>query len=104
MQQKWLYFARIIASRGLVRESGVLWGLSEFTLGPMGGFWVVLLWRAALETKCESLVWALLLLHNMRSLPGNGTAFPETNVECAALGGLASNKGSETSSYALSNV
>ena len=67
MQQKWLYFARIIASRGLVGETGVLWGLSEFTLGPMEWFWDVLLSRAALETNCGSLGWALLLLHNIRS-------------------------------------
>ena len=85
-------------------ETGDLWGLSEFTLGLMGGFWDVLLWRAALETKCGGLVWALLLLHNIRSLPGNGTAFPGKHVECAAVGGFASNKGSETSFHALSNV
>ena len=85
-------------------ETGVLRGLTKFTLGPMGGFWDVLLWKAALETKCESLVWALLLLHNMRSLPGNGNAFPGKHVEYAAVGGFASNKGSETSSYALPNV
>ena len=85
-------------------ETGVLWGLSEFALNPMGGLRAVLLWRAALGTKCKSLVWALLLLPNIRSLPGNGTAYPGKDVEYAAAGKYASNKGSEASSHALSNV
>ena len=85
-------------------ETGVLWGLSEFRSGPMEGFWDVLLWRAAFGTKCESLIWALLLLHTIRPLPGKGTAFPGEDVEYAAMGGFASNKWSEASSYALSNV
>jgi hypothetical protein len=87
-----------------VGETGVLWRLSEFLSGPMEGFWDVLLWRAALGTKCESLVWALLLLHTIRSLPGKGTAFLGEDVEYAAMGGFASNKGSEASSHAPSNV
>ena len=38
-------------------RNGVLWGLSEFTFDPMGGFYELLLRRAALGTKCECLVW-----------------------------------------------
>ena len=44
----------------------VLWGLSELTLSPMGSFCDVILRRAALGTKFECLVWALL--NYMRSV------------------------------------
>ncbi len=39
---------RIFRTQG---HNSVLWGQSEFTLDPMGWFYVVALHRAALETK-----------------------------------------------------
>jgi hypothetical protein len=60
--KQWLLFTRIHASCGLVGQTGVLWGPSEFSLDPMGQYCDVIFGRAALGTKFESLVWALL--HN----------------------------------------
>ncbi len=60
--KKWLQLIEIQASCDLKGPTGVLWGPSEFILDPTGLFRGVLFWRAALGTKYEGLVWALL--HN----------------------------------------
>jgi hypothetical protein len=49
----------LVTLRGKL-ASGVLWGLSEFILDPMGQFCDVILQRPALGTKYECFVWALL--------------------------------------------
>ncbi len=61
--------ARIFRAQG---RNGVLWELSEFTLGPMGGSYDVLLRRPALGTKCKCLVWTPR--HYNRSVADNFTA------------------------------
>ena len=48
-------------------QTGVLWGPSEITLGPMGTFCGVILRGAALGTQYECLVWSLLL-HDTREV------------------------------------
>ena len=53
--------------------------VSEVPLDPMGWFCDVLLRWAALGTKCECLICAPP--HNIRPIPGYGTAFLESTYD-----------------------